>query len=85
MTCSCRLFPLFSVLAATAFPPKAMDEALVAPYQLVVGLINSIAPHQWLADVLPSFLKLFSQCGQVTAALASEDHATLTERCHGTL
>ena len=74
-----HLFPLYSVLAGTAFPPEAVDEALVRPEQLIVGLINSIAPHRGMAQkVLPAFLKLLAQSERVTSAVACGDSATLT-------
>ena len=63
-----HLVPLFAVLAGTAFLPEAVDEALVGVYQLVVGVINCLAPHPQLAcAVLPSLLKQLAQREHDTA------------------
>ena len=69
-----HLFPLFAVLAGTAFPPETTGEALVELYQLIVGLINSLAPHPRLARaVLPSLLGL----------LAEREHDNAASECGG--
>ena len=73
-----HLFPLFAVLAGTAFPPEAVDEALVKPGQLVVGVINSLAPHPGLARAVPSLLALLAEGGHDTAGNECSGSATLT-------
>jgi len=64
-----HLFPLFSLLAGTAWSPHIAQEALVTPHQLLVALRNSLARHEWMAPpVLREFEALLRRCPGVANA-----------------